>query len=260
MFAFIVIVATVSGLVIGSFLNVVVYRVPAGKSIVSPGSACPQCNTPVSPRDNVPVISWLILRGRCRSCGAPISARYPLIEALTGLTFCVVALRIGADWSLLGELLFVAGLIALSAVDIERFLLPRKILYPSAALVASALLVAAAVDHRWHRLAVAAACAAGSFAVFFAINFIRPAWMGFGDVRLAGLIGLALGWLGAWYVVVGFMAANLLGAILGIGLMVAGHATRRTALPYGVFLAAGSILAILVGGPVIHWYHSHFVS
>ena len=260
MFTFVVIVSTISGLVIGSFLNVVIYRVPAGMSVVAPGSACPECKTPVSPRDNIPVLSWLILRGRCRSCGAPISARYLIIEALTGLTFCLVALRLGANWSLLGELLFVAGLIALSAVDVERFLLPRKILYPTGVLVACALVAAAGVDQRWHRLGVAAACAAGSFAVFFLINFIRPAWMGFGDVRLAGLIGLALGGLGAWYVVVGFMAANLLGAILGIGLMVSGRATRRTALPYGVFLAAGSILAILIGGPVIHWYHSHFVS
>lgn len=259
MFAFVVIVSTVSGLVIGSFLNVVIYRVPAGLSIVAPGSACPACKTPVSPRDNIPVLSWLILRGRCRSCQEPISVRYPTIEALTGLMFCLVALRLGADWSLLGELVFVAGLIALSAVDMERFLLPRKIVYPTAALVASSLLVAAGIDHHWRRFGIAAACAAASFAVFFAINFIRPAWMGFGDVRLAGLIGLALGWLGAWYVVVGFMAANLLGAILGIGLMVAGRATRRTALPYGVFLAAGSILAILVGGPVVHWYHGHFV-
>lgn len=259
MFAFVVIVSTISGLVIGSFLNVVIYRVPAGMSIVAPGSACPACKTPVSPRDNIPVISWLILKGRCRTCQAPISVRYPIIEALTGLLFCVTALRLGAHWTLLAELLFVGGLVALAAIDIERFLLPRAIVYPTAVLVAAALVVAAGLEGHWRRLGVAAVCAAVSFALFFVINFVRPAWMGFGDVRLAGLIGLALGWLGAWYVVVGFMAANLLGAILGIGLMVAGRATRRTALPYGVFLAAGSIVAILVGGPVIHWYHSHFV-
>ena len=259
MFAFVVIVSTVVGLVIGSFLNVVIYRVPAGMSIVAPGSACPECKSPVSPRDNIPVVSWLILKGRCRVCQSPISARYPIIEALTGLLFCVTALRLGAHWTLLAELFFVAGLIALAAIDIERYLLPRAIVYPTAALVAAALLLAAGLEGHWRRLGIAAACAAVSFALFFAINFVRPAWMGFGDVRLAGLIGMALGWLGAWYVVVGFMAANLLGALFGIGLMAAGRATRRTALPYGVFLAGGSILAIWLGGPVIHWYQGHFV-
>lgn len=259
MFALVVIVSTISGLVIGSFLNVVIYRVPAGMSIVAPGSACPECNSPVSPRDNIPVVSWLILKGRCRNCHAPISVRYPIIEALTGLLFCLTALRIGASWSLPAELVFVAGLIALAAVDMERYLLPRAIVYPTAGLVILGLLVAAGMGDHWRRLGIAVACAAVSFAFFFAINFVRPAWMGFGDVRLAGLIGLTLGWLGAWYVVVGFMAANLLGALFGIGLMAAGRATRRTALPYGVFLAGGSVLAILVGGQVIHWYHGHFV-
>lgn len=257
MFAFVVIASTVFGLIIGSFLNVVIYRVPAGKSIVSPGSACPECNTPVVPRDNIPVVSWLVLRGRCRSCRAPISCRYPLVEALTAVLFCLVALRFGASWSLLGELVFVAGLIALAAVDAERYLLPRGIVYPTGILVTLSLIAAAGADGHWRRFAIAVACAAGSFAFFFAINFVKPAWLGFGDVRLAALIGLALGWLGPWYLVVGFMAANLCGAVLGMGLMVAGRATRRTALPYGVFLAVGSILAILVGSPITHWYQGH---
>lgn len=173
------------------------------------------------------------------------------------MLFLLVAVRFGASWSLPAELAFTAGLIALAAVDLERFLLPRAILYPTAAVVVTLLLVAAGVKNQWHRLGIAVLCAAAAFAVFFAINFIRPAWMGFGDVRLAGLIGLALGWLGAWTVVFGFMVANLLGALVGIGLMTVGKASRRTALPYGVFLAAGSIVAVLVAAPVIHWYTSH---
>lgn len=259
MYAFVVFISSVFGLVVGSFLNVVVYRVPAGKSVVSPPSACPVCDTQIRPWDNIPVVSWLVLRGRCRSCGTSISARYPAIEALTGLVFGLVATRFGVSWSLPAELTFTAALIALAAIDIERYLLPRAIVYPAGGLVAAGLVAAAAARGQWHRFGIAVACAAVTFAVFFAINFIRPAWMGFGDVRLSALIGLALGWLGAWTVVVGFMAANLLGAAVGIGLIVAGRAGRRTALPYGVFLAAGSIFALLAAAPIIDWYSKHFV-
>ena len=259
MFTLIVVAAVLFGLAIGSFLNVVIYRVPAGKSVVSPPSACPACNTEIRPRDNIPVVSWLLLRGRCRSCGTSISARYPAIEALTAVLFGLMAVRFGASWSLPAELIFTAALIALAAIDLERFLLPRAVVYPASALVVIALIVAAAARGQWHRLGIAAACAAAAFAVFFAINFIRPAWMGFGDVRLSALIGLALGWLGAWTVVVGFLAANLLGALVGVALIALGRAGRRTALPYGVFLAAGSIFAVLLAAPVIHWYSSHLV-
>ena len=257
MFALVVATSGLFGLAIGSFLNVVVYRVPTGKSVVSPGSSCPSCAAEIRPLDNIPVLSWLFLRGRCRTCAARISARYPLVEGLTCLVFVLVAARLGTDWALPAELAFTAGLIALAVVDAERFLLPRAIVYPTAALVSLGLVGAAGVEGRWGHLGIAVACGAGTFAIFFVINFLRPAWMGFGDVRLAGLLGLALGWLGPWYVVIGFMVANLAGALLGIGLMVLGRATRRTALPYGVFLAGGSILAILVGGPIIHWYHAY---
>lgn len=257
MFVVTVVASCLVGLAIGSFLNVVIYRVPIGKSVVSPPSACPSCGKEIAPWDNIPVLSWLILRGRCRVCKTPISARYPLIEAGTGLLFLLTAVRFGTSWSLPAELAFTAGLVALAAVDFERLLLPRAILYPTAGIVGGLFLLAAAVKDQWHRLGIAVLCAAIAFAVFFAINFIRPAWMGFGDVRLAGLIGLALGWLGPWTVVVGFMVSNLLGALVGIGLIAAGRAGRRTALPYGVFLAAGSVIAVLVASPVIHWYSSH---
>ena len=257
MFALAVISSALVGLAIGSFLNVVIYRVPEGKSVVTPGSACPACGTLISPRDNVPVLSWVVLKGRCRSCRAPISARYPLIEGVTAVIFALIAARLGASWSLPPELAFAAGLIALAAVDAERFLLPRAIVYPTSIVVSVGLLIAAAATGNWPHLARAAGCSAAAFGLFFSINFIRPAWMGFGDVRLAGLIGLALGWLGIWYLLIGFMLANLAGALLGVVLMVMGRATRRTALPYGVFLAGGSLLAILIGGPIIHWYSNH---
>ena len=259
MFVLAVVASTVTGLAVGSFLNVVIYRVPLGKSIVKPASACPDCAMPVTPRDNIPVVSWVVLRGRCRQCRTPISVRYPVVEALTAVLFALTAVRLGASWSLPGELAFVAGAVALAAVDLERYLLPRAILYPTLVLVAVALVAAAAAMGRWERLGIAAACAAGAFAVFFGIHFARPAWLGFGDVRLAALLGLALGWMGPWYLVIGFMAANLAGAALGLALMIAGRATRTTPLPYGVFLGAGSVLALLVGAPVISWYSHHLV-
>jgi leader peptidase (prepilin peptidase)/N-methyltransferase len=156
-------------------------------------------------------------------------------------------------------LAFTGGLIALAAVDAQRFLLPRAIVYPTSGLVLAGLIAAAGLEGRWRHLEVAVLCSAIAFGIFFTINFIRPAWMGFGDVRLAGLIGLALGWLGPWYVVIGFMGANLAGALVGVVLMGLGRANRRTALPYGVFLAAGSIFAILAGGPIVHWYHNTLI-
>lgn len=257
MFTLVVVASALIGLAVGSFLNVVIYRVPLGKSIVSPPSACPECNTPVAPRDNIPVLSWLLLRGKCRHCGAPISARYPIVEALTGVAFAITAVRFGPSSSLPAELIFVAGLIALAAVDLERYLLPRAILYPTLGLVAGALVLTAAITGQWHRLAIAVICSVGAFAVFFLINFIRPAWLGFGDVRLAALLGLALGWMGPWYLFIGFMAANLVGAVIGIALIAAHKARRTTPLPYGVFLAAGSLLALWVGAGIISWYSHH---
>ena len=259
MYAEVVVGSLLLGLVIGSFLNVVIYRVPIGKSIVQPPSACGSCGTQLAVIDNIPLASWLILRGRCRYCQASISARYPIVEALTALLFALTAVRFGTSWTLPAELVFVAALIALAAVDLERYLLPRTILYPSGALVVIGLVVAAGATERWGRLGVAALCAAGGFALFVAIHFSKPAWLGFGDVRLAALLGLGLGWIGPWYLFIGFMAANLAGALFGVGLMVAGRATRTTALPYGVFLGAGSVFAVLAGGPIIEWYSHHLV-
>ncbi len=257
MFTLVVVASTLVGLAVGSFLNVVIYRVPIGKSIVTPPSACPVCNTPVAPRDNIPVLSWLLLRGKCRHCQAPISIRYPIVEALTAAAFAITAVRFGASSSLPAELIFVAGLIALAAVDLERYLLPRAILYPTLVLVATALFLTAAITGQWRRLGIAAICSVGAFAVFFLINFIRPTWLGFGDVRLAALLGMALGWMGPWYLFIGFLAANLLGAVVGIALIAANKARRTTPLPYGVFLAAGSLFALWFGASIISWYSHH---
>jgi leader peptidase (prepilin peptidase)/N-methyltransferase len=234
------------GLAVGSFLNVVIYRVPRKESIVSPRSACPQCHTPISNRDNIPVVSWLLLRGRCRTCGKPISARYPIVEATTALLFAGMALRFGYNAALPAYLVLIAGLLALACIDLDCRLLPRRIVYPLLGLVAPLLLAASIATRHWHPLVVAVACSAAWFLVFFAINFASERLLGFGDVRLALVLGLGLGWLGVPVVLVGFFAANLLGAVVGIYLVARKLATRETQVPYGVFLAAGAALAVYI--------------
>ncbi len=244
------------GLAVGSFLNVAVSRVPAGRSVLRPRSACPRCATPIAARDNIPVVSWLLLGRRCRACRVPIPARYPLMEALTAILFVALALRFGWSETLPAALVFTAGLLALAACDAEQFLLPRRLIYPTLGLTAACLLTAAAATGQWHRLGVTAACGVGGFAAFFALHRVRPAWLGFGDVRLAGLLGTGLGWLGPWYLVLALVGGSFAGLLVGIALMAAGRATRHTRLPFGVFLAAGAIAALLVGAPVVHWYES----
>ncbi|MFG2621183.1 prepilin peptidase [Streptomyces sp. NPDC048507] len=251
-----VVIIGLLGLAVGSFLNVAVSRVPAGRSVVRPRSACPQCAAPIAARDNVPLVSWLLLGGRCRACRVPIPARYPLLEALTAALFAAEALHFGRSEALPAVLVFTAGLLALAACDAEQFLLPRRLVYPTLALTAACLLAAAAATGQWYRLGVTAACGAGGFAVFFALHWVRPAWLGFGDVRLAGLLGTGLGWFGPWYLVLALVAGSFAGLLVGVALMAAGRATRHTRLPFGLFLAAGSIAALLAGAPVVHWYES----
>jgi leader peptidase (prepilin peptidase) / N-methyltransferase len=239
------------GLAIGSFLNVVIYRVPRGESIVSPPSACPDCGTPISNRDNVPVVSWLVLRGRCRTCGKPISARYPFVEATTSLLFAGAALRYGYDAVLPALLVLLAGLFALACIDLELRLLPRKIVYPLLGTVALLLVAASIGTGDYRSLWIAAVCSAAWFAAFYAINRYDERYLGFGDVRLALVLGLGLGYLGVATTLLGFFAANLVGAILGIALIATRRMQRDQPIPYGVFLALGAAIAIY-WHPTIH--------
>jgi leader peptidase (prepilin peptidase)/N-methyltransferase len=244
------------GLLVGSFLNVVIYRVPRKESVVSPRSACPTCDVPIAPRDNVPIFSWLFLHGRCRSCRSPISMRYPLIEAATAGLFAGVAARIGFSWALPAYLVLAAGLLALACTDMEHLLLPKRIVYPVLGLVGVLLLVAATITGHWHDLLVASICAVVWFVIFFALNAISPRSLGFGDVRLAPVLGLALGWLGVRYVLLGFFAANLIGAIIGIALIASKAMSREQQIPYGVFLAFGTLLAIFAGPELLRPFQS----
>lgn len=247
MFTLLVVGCAVLGLIVGSFLNVVIYRVPRKLSIVSPRSACPTCATPIRNRDNVPVLSWLLLKGRCRSCNEPISPRYPLVEATCSALFGGLAARVGMHWYLPAFLIFMASLLALAVIDLEHMVLPKKVIYPSLAGMIVVFVGAAAVDREWHRLLVAGICAISWFLLFFLLNLISPRILGFGDVRLAPMLGLGLGWFGVRYVILGFFTANLVGAVIGVTLIAMKKIKRNQPIPYGVFLAIGAVIAILAG-------------
>jgi|SRR5215211_3892282 len=246
-----VVVTGLFGAVIGSFLNVVAHRVPLGESIVSPGSHCPACGAPVKPYDNVPVVSWLLLRGRCRNCGARISPRYPLVELATALAWAGVVAARGFDDDLVLELPFVSALIVLAAIDIDHRLLPNKIVYPLAAYGVIATLLVDRGD-----LAENLIAGAGAFAFLLAAVIAYPAGMGMGDVKLGGAMGLYLG----VSVIPALLAAFLSGSVVGLVILAReGAAGRKKAVPFGIFLALGGIVGVLAGPELIDLYESNFL-
>jgi leader peptidase (prepilin peptidase)/N-methyltransferase len=250
----IAVIAGVYGLVIGSFLNVVIWRVPRHESLVAPRSHCPGCEAPIAPRDNIPVVSWLALRGRCRNCGEPISIRYPLIELLTAALFAGVGARFHDSWALPAFLLLTAALIAISAIDLEHFIIPNRIVYPVG--IASVILLAgaAALEHSWSPFGRALLGAIGAFLFFFVLHIVAPGGMGFGDVRLSAVLGLFLGWLGGMYVFGGLFTGFLLGAVIGSVLIAIGRRGRKQHIPFGPFLAAGTMIFVLFGDPIVSWW------
>lgn len=256
MTAFLTVVCALLGLVVGSFLNVVIARVPKKESVVTPRSRCPGCSTPIAPRDNVPVVSWLVLRGRCRACTEPISVRYPLVELGTAALFALTAVRFGADPdpALPAFLLFVAALVAITAIDLELYIVPNRIVYPTLFASIPMLLVAAAVDDDWKSAKEAAIGGALAFGLFLLIHLLSPGGMGFGDVRLSGVIGMFLGWLSVPHVLLGLFLAFLLASAIGVGLIAVKLRTRKDHIPFGPFLALGAILAVLAGDPLLRLY------
>lgn len=241
------------GLVVGSFLNVVVWRVPRGESVVRPPSHCPGCDAPVRPRDNVPVVSWLLLRGRCRDCGVRISARYPLVESLTGATFAALAERIGPHPALPAYLYLAAVGIALALIDLETLRLPDVLTLPSYAVGAALLGVAAVAGHDAWPLVRALIGMATLYTAFLAVALAVPAGMGFGDVKLAGVLGLYTGFLGWGTLVVGVVAAFALGGVVGAVLLALG-AGRKAKVPFGPWMVLGALVAILAAAPVVSGY------
>jgi leader peptidase (prepilin peptidase)/N-methyltransferase len=254
MTAFLIVACGLGGLLIGSFLNVVIWRVPRGESIISPPSACPSCGERIRPRDNVPVVSWLLLRGRCRQCQAPISARYPLVELLTGVVFAVLAARLGPVAELPAFLYLGAIGVALALIDLDVKRLPNAIVLPSYA-VAGVLLGAPAVfGHDLGSYLRAVLGMAALFGLYFMLALVYPAGMGFGDVKLAGVLGLYLGWLGWGELVSGGFLGFLLGGVVGGALMIVRRAGRKSQIPFGPFMLAGAFAAILWGGALADLY------
>lgn len=257
--------AGVGGLVFGSFLNVVVHRVPRKESIVRPASRCPSCGHQLSAVDNIPLISWLTLGGKCRYCRAPISIRYPAAELLTAVVWILAVARreelapagTPADavgWQLVAFLPFLWVLVALSLIDLEHKILPNRIVYPSVLAAIPLLGIVAAVGpglDAWVRALLGGLAGAGGF---FVVALISPAGMGMGDVKLAGLIGLFMGYLGWGRLVLSFFAAFALGAVVGSALMVLGRAGRKTAIPFGPFMALGAMVGALTGARLLDLY------
>lgn len=244
----------VLGLLVGSFLNVVIHRVPAGLSLVSPGSACPCCGHAVRPRDNVPVVSWLLLRGRCRDCAAPIAARYPLVELATGLLFVLLGWRFGTTPYTLAALVVGAAGVALVMIDLDHRRLPFGV--TGAAAVGTVLALAAdVVLHGAGAVPGAVLCAAVWLAVYGGIWLATAGrGMGLGDVALAPVLGLALGWLGWGPGLVGLAAGFVIGAVVGLVLVRVGRAGGRSRVPHGPFLLSGAAVGMLAGGPLAEVY------
>jgi leader peptidase (prepilin peptidase)/N-methyltransferase len=245
--AFDITLAAVSGLCLGSFLNVVAYRLPAGVSLVTPPSACPGCGVAIRPYDNVPVLSWLMLRGHCRSCEASISPGYPLTEALTGALFAAVVIARGATRTVWLDLIFIAALVAITRIDLEHRIIPDRITAPLA--IAALVLTALLEPNQLPERLISAAVAGGAL---LAVALAYPAGMGMGDAKLVAVMGLVLG----RSVAPALLVALLSGTVVGVGLM-AHHGVstgRRTAIPFGPFLALGSIVALFAGQTMIHAY------
>ena len=239
------------GLAVGSFLTVVAHRVPRGESIVAPRSRCPGCGTGIAAYDNVPVVSWALLRGRSRCCERPISIRYPLIEVSLGLLYVLTAAVLWDDRTeLLLGLVFVSVLVTVTVTDLERRIIPNRVLLVAAGL---GIAIAAAGDPGSLPERLIAAAAAGG--LLFAAALAYPKGMGLGDVKLAAVMGLFLG----RNVAPALFIALLAGSLVGIGIIARrGAAARKEAIPFGPFLAFGGVAALLAGDQLVNWYLQTF--
>ena len=247
----IVVGLAVLGLLIGSFLNVVIARVPEGQSIITPASACPRCGALLRWRDNVPLLSWILLRGRCRACDMPISVRYPLVEATNALLWIALAwwaLAVPDRMSVLPLLLVLASAgLALAVIDFEHHRLPDVIvlwLYPVALI---GLLLSQLIQSQGHWPAAFCGAAIWGLTIGGLWLVTSGRGMGLGDAKLAPVLGAVTGWLGIAESAIGLLAAFLLGAIVGIGLIASGRSQRRSRMAFGPFLLGGALVAVLFG-------------
>ncbi|MGH9069325.1 MAG: prepilin peptidase [Acidimicrobiales bacterium] len=249
MVPFVIAVAGLAGAICGSFANAVAYRVPIGMSLVRPPSSCPSCQVAIAAWDNVPILSWALLGGRCRSCRVPIPVRYPVVEALVGATWAVLAWRWGLGWELGAFAVAAWGLICLASIDLSTGRLPTPIVF-SVTAVSGLCLILAAPQAGWGHLVSGILGGVAAAAAFGALWLARPGAIGFGDVRLAGLCGLVLGWSGWAVALAGFFIAFIAAGILGTVLLAKG-AGRKAAMPFGPALAFGTVVGLAFGPPIV---------
>jgi leader peptidase (prepilin peptidase)/N-methyltransferase len=240
------------GAIFGSFLNVVAYRLPRHESLATPGSHCPRCGTPVKPYDNIPVLSWLLLRGHCRGCGESISVRYPLVEALTAALCVGVVLSHESAVGIALGIVLVLLIVPAALIDLEHRIIPNRITALGAVL---ALVIGLALDPAGEPERLIAAAGAGGFLLLAALAY--PGGMGMGDVKLAGMMGLFLGTAVAPAILIALLSGVLLGIVVIAGK--GAQEGRKTAIPFGPFLALGALSALFAGQQLIDFYVNHFL-
>ncbi len=244
----------VLGLVIGSFLNVCIYRLPRRESLNWPGSHCTSCNRALAWWENVPVASWVALRGRCRGCADPISAMYPIVEITTGAVFVAAYLLFGLTPLLAARLLFACAMIVLFAIDLRHRILPNAITLPG---VVVGLLLSLALPPGWLASLIGVLAGGGVlFALGEAYYRLRGIeGLGMGDVKMLAMIGAFLGWR---LMLVTLILASFAGSFVGVAMMASGKGTMQAALPFGTFLAVGALVAAVAGEPLLSWYLSFY--
>lgn len=248
--------AFIFGLLWGSFANVVIYRLPNGESVVTPRSRCPKCQTMIAWYDNIPVFSWLFLRGKCRKCKTPISARYPFVEFLTGAIFAAVVHRYGISWLTLEYIIFCWGLIVVSFIDFDHMILPDVFTLSG---IVIGLIGAAINPEREFMAAVWGVVLGGGFLWLIAYAYLllrKQEGMGGGDIKLLAWIGAVLGWTSVPFVV---LASSLLGSVVGILLAMRRGASLKSVIPFGPYLALAAIIYLLGGEQVGLWYIGLFL-
>ncbi|MBI4685083.1 MAG: prepilin peptidase [Nitrospirae bacterium] len=248
------IIVFIFGLIVGSFLNVCIFRIPRGKSIIMPSSHCPSCNTPINIYDNIPILSYIILGRRCRTCGAKISARYPAVEAANALFYIALIWRFGIGWHTFFYFMFASALIVITFIDIDFQIIPDTITLPGIVLgLAAGAFVFPDPFLRWSLLGYKGSVigAVTGFLSFYAVAVLSRGGMGGGDIKMMTMVGAIMGWKS---VLLTTFLGSFLGSIWGISLMIFKGKGRKTKIPFGPFLAAGTMITLFSGQEILHWY------
>jgi len=252
--ATVAVVCALVGLYVGLYLNLVIDRVPQKLAMRPVRAGCRTCLDAARASPGMPRLPWVARGGHCPICGEGVSLRYPLVELGTAALYAAIAVRLGANWALPAFLVFFASLVAISVIDIELQIIPNRIIYPTIVLSLPLLAVAALAEGDIRRMATALAGGAIAFGILLLVHLISPASMGFGDVRLAFILGLFLGWFDLSHVAIGLFLGFALGAVVGVGLLLFGGKTRKDSVSFGPFLAAGAAVAVLFGDPLLNWW------